>query len=77
MDGLVIAFIVLVIMVFVGMGIMISPTKIAAMLSGLHNRASLAAFMTFASILLVTGLVGIAVMGFIISKDQTATKVNT
>ena len=77
MDRLVIAFIVLVIMLFVGMGIMISPTNIAAMLSGRHNSASLAAFMTFASILFVTGLIGIAVMGFIISKDQVATNANT
>ena len=77
MDRLVIAFIVLVTMLFVGMGIMISPTKIAAMLSSRYNSASLSALMTFASILFITGLVGIAVMGFIISKDQTPTKVNT
>jgi hypothetical protein len=30
--------------------------------------------MTFASILFVTGLVGIGVMGFIVSKGQTAKK---
>ena len=64
-------------MLFAGMAIMISPAKIAAMLSRQHNSASLGTFMTFASILFVTGLVGIAVIGFIISKDQTPNKVNT
>jgi hypothetical protein len=74
---LVISFIVLVIMLFVGMVIMITPTKIAAMLSRQSNSAWLDTFMTFASILFLTGLVGIAVIGFLISKDQTANKVNT
>jgi hypothetical protein len=55
---------------------MISPTKIAVLLSREYNSALLGTFMTFASILFVTGLVGIAVLGFIISKDQTTNKVN-
>jgi len=55
---------------------MISPTNIAALLSRQYNSALLSTFMTFASILFVTGLVGIAVLGFIISKDQTANKAN-
>ena len=76
MDRLVISFIILVIMLFVGMAIMMSPTKIAALLSRQYNSALLGTFMTLASILFITGLVGIAVLGFIVSKDQTANKVN-
>jgi hypothetical protein len=75
-DRLVISFVILVTILFVGMAIMISPTKIAALLSREYNGALLGIFMTFASILFVTGLVGIAVLGFIISKDQTANKIN-
>lgn len=77
MDRLVILFIVLVTMLFIGIGIMISPTKIATMLPVQHTNAYLGAIMTFASILFVTGLVGIAIIGFIISKDQTTTKIST
>jgi hypothetical protein len=75
-DKLVILFVILVTILFAGMAIMISPTKIAALLSRDYNSALLGVFMTFASILFITGLVGIAVLGFIISKDQTANKVN-
>jgi hypothetical protein len=75
-DRLVISFIILVLMLFIGMAIMLSPTNIAALLSRQYNSALLSTFMTFASILFVTGLVGIAVLGFIISKDQTANKAN-
>ena len=76
MDRLIISFIILVTMLFVGMAIMISPTKVAVLFSRQYNSALLGTFMTFASILFVIGLVGIAVLGFIISKDQTANKVN-
>ena len=76
MHRLVISFIILVTMLFIGMAIMISPTNIAALLSRQYNSALLSTFMTFASIIFVTGLVGIAVLGFIISKDQTANKAN-
>jgi hypothetical protein len=67
----------LVIMLFTGIGIMISPTKIATILPVQHSSAYLGAIMKFASILFVSGLVGIAVIGFVISKDQTATKIST
>jgi hypothetical protein len=76
-DRLVIAFIVLVIMLFAGIGVMMSPTKIMTMLSSQSNSATLGALMTLASILFLTGLVGIGVMGFIVSKGQTAKKMNT
>jgi hypothetical protein len=76
-DRLVIAFIVLLTMLFVGIGIMMSPIKITTVLSSRSNSATLGALMTFASILFVTGLVGIGVMGFIVSKSQTAKKMDT
>jgi hypothetical protein len=76
-DRLVNAFIVLVTMLFVGIGIMMSPINITRVLSSQSNSTTLGALMTFASILFVTGLVGIGVMGFIISKGQTAKKMNT
>jgi hypothetical protein len=65
---LVIAFIVLVTMLFIGIGIMMSPTSITKMLSNQSNSVTLGALMTFAAILFVAGLVGIGVMGFIVSK---------
>jgi hypothetical protein len=64
-------------MLFVGIGIMMSPRKITTLLSSQPNSATLEALMTFASILFVTGLVGIGVMGFIVSKGQTAKKMDT
>ncbi|MFL6337801.1 MAG: hypothetical protein ACJ718_01625 [Nitrososphaeraceae archaeon] len=76
-DRLVIAFIVLLTMLFVGIGIMTGPRKITTVLSSQSNTANLGALMTFASILFVTGLVGIGVMGFILSKGQTAKKMDT
>lgn len=77
MDRLVTSFMLLVAILFMGIGIMISPTKIATMLPVQHASNYLGALMTFGSILFVTGLVGIAIMGFIISKDQSATKIST
>jgi hypothetical protein len=76
-DRLVIAFIVLLTMLFVGIGIMMGPRKITTVLSRQSNSANLGALMTFASILFVAGLVGIGVMGFILSKGQTAKKMDT
>ncbi|MFL6316890.1 MAG: hypothetical protein ACJ73C_09170 [Nitrososphaeraceae archaeon] len=76
-DRLVIAFIVLLTMLFVGIGIMMGPRKITTVLSSQPNSANLGALMTFASILFVAGLVGIGVMGFILSKGQTAKKMDT
>ena len=55
-------------MLFAGIGIMMGPAKITAILSGRSNSPMLGAVILLASILTVTGLVGIGVMGFIISK---------
>ena len=56
---------------------MISPTMVASIIQIQHTGSYLSTLMTFASILFVTGLVGIAVMGFMISKDHTADKIRT
>ncbi|MFL6326211.1 MAG: hypothetical protein ACJ71I_01845 [Nitrososphaeraceae archaeon] len=56
---------------------MMSPINITRVLSSQSNSTTLGALMTFASILFVTGLVGIGVTGFIVSKGQTAKKMNT
>jgi hypothetical protein len=68
MDRLTITSIILIIMLFAGIGIMMGPAKITAILSGRSNSLMLGAVILLASILTVTGLVGIGVMGFIISK---------
>lgn len=69
MDRLAIASIVFVIMLFTGIGIMMTPAKISATLSGQSNSSMLGALIMMASILIVTGLVGMGVVGFIISKE--------
>jgi hypothetical protein len=67
-DRLTITSIILIIMLFAGIGIMMGPAKITVRLSGRSNSPMLGAVILLASILTVTGLVGIGVMGFIISK---------
>jgi hypothetical protein len=69
MDRLAIASIVFVIILFTGIGIMMTPAKISATLSGQSNSSMLGALIMMASILIVTGLVGMGVVGFIISKE--------
>jgi len=56
-------------MLFTGIGIMITPTKLSATLSGQSNSSILGVLIMTASILTVTGLVGMGVVGFIISKE--------
>lgn len=69
MDRLAIASIIFVIMLFTGIGIMMTPAKISATLSGQSNSPMLGLLIMMASILTVTGLVGMGVVGFIISKQ--------
>ncbi len=70
MDKLTLACIILIIMLFAGIGILMAPPiKIIASISGRSNSQVLGAVIWSASILTVTGLVGIGVLGFIISKD--------
>jgi branched-subunit amino acid permease len=46
-----------------------TPAKISATLSGQSNSPILGVLIMMASILTVTGLVGMGVVGFIISKE--------
>jgi hypothetical protein len=69
MDILTIASILFVIMLFTGIGILMTPAKISATLSGQSNSPILGVLIMMASILTVTGLVGMGVVGFIISKE--------
>ena len=69
MDNLVAAFITLVIMLFVGMGIlMVGPANVPVITS---HAGLFAVVMTLASAFLVIGLVGLTAIGFIIvSKEK-------
>jgi hypothetical protein len=69
MDRLTITSIIFIIMLFTGIGIMMTPAKISATLSGQSNSPMLGVLIMTASILTVTGLVGMGVVGFIISKE--------
>lgn len=69
MDNLVSAFVTLVIMLFVGMGIlMVGPANVSVITS---HAGLFAVVMTLASAFLVIGLVGLTAIGFIIvSKEK-------
>jgi hypothetical protein len=69
MDNLVAAFITLVIMLFVGMGIMmVGPANVPVIRS---HAGLFAVVMTLASAFLVISLVGLTAIGFIIvSKEK-------
>ncbi|HET7390250.1 MAG TPA: hypothetical protein VFJ51_05455 [Nitrososphaeraceae archaeon] len=69
MYRLTITSIIFIIMLFTGIGIMMTPAKISATLSGQSNSPMLGVLIMTASILTVTGLVGMGVVGFIISKE--------
>ena len=69
MDRLAIVSIVFIIMLFTGIGIMMTPAKISATLSGQSNSSMLEVLIMMASVLTVAGLVGMGVVGFIISKE--------
>ena len=76
MNNLVAAFITLVIMLFVGIGILIfGPAKLPIITS----RVGLfAVVMTLASAFMVIGLVGLAVIGFIaVSKERGKEETNS
>jgi hypothetical protein len=69
MNNLGAAFITLVIMLFVGIGILIvGPAKVPIITS---HAGLFAVIMTLASAFMVVGLVGLAVIGFIaVSKER-------
>jgi hypothetical protein len=69
MDRLTIISIIFVIVLFAGIGIMMTPDKISATFPGQSNSPMIGVLIMTASILTVTGLVGMGVVGFIISKE--------
>ena len=78
MNRMIIAFIVLVVMLFLGIGILMNPTILAtfSMSSAVNqtadNNPAIKALITLGSAFILIGLVGLAVLGFMISrKDET------
>ena len=73
MNRTIIAFIVLVVLLFLGIGILMNPSILAAFsgpLAGgqtVDNNTAIKSFITLGSAFLLVGLVGLAVLGFIIA----------
>jgi hypothetical protein len=78
MNRTIISFIVLVVLLFLGIGILMNPS-ILVTLSGssagdqtADNNPAIKAFITLGSAFLLVGLVGLAVLGFLIAgKDES------
>jgi hypothetical protein len=79
MNKYAIAFIVLVLMLFAGIGILMKPTSLvpsskSSLATGggqpADNNPTLKAVITLGSVSLITGLVGLAVLGFMITKED-------
>jgi hypothetical protein len=72
MNRTIIAFIVLVVLLFLGIGILMNPSILATFLGPLaggqmaDNNPAIKSFITLGSAFLLVGLVGLAVLGFII-----------
>jgi hypothetical protein len=78
MNRTIIAFIVLVVMLFLGIGILMNPTILvtfsvsSAVSQTADNNPAIKALITLGSVFILVGLVGLAVLGFMISrKDET------
>lgn len=78
MNRTIIAFIVLVVMLFSGIGILMNPSILVtfSVSSGVSqtadNNPAIKALITMGSVFILVGLVGLAVLGFMISrKDET------
>jgi uncharacterized protein YacL len=73
----VIAFIVLVVVLFLGIGILMNPTILVTFsLSSINqtadNNPAIKALITMGSAFILVGLVGLAVLGFVVArKDET------
>ena len=83
MNKYAIAFIVLVVMLFAGIGILMKPTSlIPSSMSSLatgggqpaDNNPTLRGVITLGSVSLITGLVGLAALGFMITKEDKSEK---
>jgi hypothetical protein len=78
MNRTIIAFIVLVVMLFSGIGILMNPTILvtfsvsSAVSQTADNNPAIKALITLGSVFILVGLVGLAVLGFMIArKDET------
>ena len=78
MNRTIIAFIVLVVMLFLGIGILMNPTILvtfsvsSAVSQTADNNPAIKALITLGSVFVLVGLVGLAVLGFMIArKDET------
>lgn len=78
MNRTIIAFIVLVVLLFSGIGILMNPTILvtfsvsSAVNQTADNNPAIKALITLGSAFILVGLVGLAVLGFMISrKDET------
>jgi hypothetical protein len=78
MNRTIIAFIALVVMLFVGIGILMNPSILvtfsvsSAIGQTADNNPAIKALITIGSVFILVGLVGLAVLGFMISrKDET------
>ena len=81
MNRTIIAFIVLVVMLFLGIGILMNPTILvtfsvsSAVGQTADNNPAIKALISLGSVFILVGLVGLAVLGFMISrKDETQEK---
>jgi hypothetical protein len=77
-NRIVIAFIVLVVVLFLGIGILMNPTILvtfsvsSAVNQTADNNPAIKALITLGSAFILIGLVGLAVLGFLVArKDET------
>jgi hypothetical protein len=78
MSKTVIAFIILVVVLFLGIGILMNPTVLvtfsvsSAVNQTADNNPAIKALITLGSAFVLVGLVGLAILGFMVArKDET------
>jgi hypothetical protein len=78
MSKIVIAFVVLVVVLFLGIGILMNPTVLvtfsvsSAVNQTADNNPAIKALITLGSAFVLVGLVGLAILGFMVArKDET------
>jgi hypothetical protein len=76
MNRTIITFIVLVVMLFLGIGILMNPTILvtfsasSAVAQTADNNPAIKVLISLGSVFILVGLVGLAVLGFMISKKD-------
>ena len=76
MNKYTVVFIVLVVMLFAGIGILMKPTSLVPSSSATgegqpaDKNPALRGIVTLGSVSLITGLVGLAVLGFMIARED-------